>query len=63
MNNNNKQKVGVAWARKFKKGDEGFKLSVNKEIYFAYKNHKKTKDTDPDYIVVKYLDPPKTAQK
>ena len=51
-------KVGVAWNRKFKNGKEGIKASLNKEIYIFYNNSKKTKDTDPDYIICKFVDEP-----
>jgi uncharacterized protein (DUF736 family) len=50
------EKVGVAWNRKFKNGKEGIKISIDKQIYIAHKNTKKQKETDPDYIVVKYID-------
>ncbi|HSG32661.1 MAG TPA: hypothetical protein VLB82_14085 [Thermodesulfobacteriota bacterium] len=50
------EKIGVAWKRKFANGKEGFKASINKEIYVAYLNKKKYKDTDPDYVIVKFLD-------
>ncbi len=50
------EKVGVAWTRKFKNGKEGFKLSINKEIFVAFKNLKKKADKDPDFIIVKFID-------
>lgn len=50
------EKVGVAWDREFKNGKKGIKISINKDIYIAYKNNQKKKDTDPDYVVVKYID-------
>lgn len=50
------EKIGVAWDRKFKNGKEGIKISIDKEIYIAYKNTKKNKDTDPDYVIVKFVD-------
>jgi len=51
------EKVGVAWDRKFKNNKEGIKISINKkDIYIAYKNSQKKKDTDPDYVVVKFID-------
>lgn len=49
------QKVGVAWKRKFKKS-EGIKVSINKEIFILYENKKKSKNTDPDFVVVKFKD-------
>ena len=56
-------KVGVAWKRKFKNGKEGIKASLNKEIYIFYNNSKKTKDTDPDYIICKFIDEPTKDEK
>jgi hypothetical protein len=58
MDNNkaNIEKVGVAWTRIFKNGKEGIKLSINKQIYIAHKNLKKNKETDPDWIIVKFTD-------
>lgn len=53
------EKVGVAWTRKFKNGKEGLKLSINKQLYVAFKNSKKSKNTDPDFVVVRFLDEPK----
>ncbi len=50
------EKVGVAWLRKFKNGKDGFKLSLNGEIYVAYKNLKKKDEKDPDFVVVKFID-------
>ena len=50
------EKIGVAWDRKFKGGKEGIKISINKEIYIAYNNTKKKSDTDPDYVIVKFVD-------
>ena len=52
------QKVGVAWSREFKGGKKGIKASINKELFIFYENKKKSKDTDPDYVVVKFLDSP-----
>lgn len=49
-------KQGVAWDRKFNNGKEGIKISLNKEIYIAYKNTQKKKDTDPDYVIVRFFD-------
>ena len=39
-------KVGVMWEREFKNKKTGFKISINKVIYVAYKNAKASKDTD-----------------
>jgi len=50
------EKIGVAWNRKFKNGKEGIKISINKKIYVAYKNTKKKKDTDPDFVIIKFVD-------
>ena len=50
------QKVGVAWLRKLKNGKEAIKISINKEIYIAHKNLRKSKDLDPDFVVVRYVD-------
>jgi len=50
------QKVGVAWLRKLKNGKEAIKISINKEIFIAHKNLRKSKDLDPDFVVVKYID-------
>ena len=57
------QKVGVAWLRKLKNGKEAIKISINKEIYIAHKNLRKTKDLDPDFVVVRYVDSPKKEEK
>ena len=50
------QKVGVAWLRKLRNGKEAIKISINKEIFIAHKNLRKSKDLDPDFVVVKYID-------
>jgi len=50
------EKVGVIWNKQFKSNKEGLKLSINGQLYVAFKNNKKTDALDPDYIVVKYLD-------
>ena len=50
------QKVGVAWRREFKNKKAGLKLSINGELFVAYENKQKKKDTDPHYVVCKYLD-------
>lgn len=50
------EKIGVAWNRKFKNGKEGIKISINKEIFVAYLNTKKKKPTDPDYVVIRFVD-------
>jgi len=57
------EKVGVAWIRKFKNGKEGLKISIKKEIFIAYKNTTKQKDTDPDFVVVKFIDTPIESTK
>jgi len=50
------EKVGVIWIKQFKSKKEGLKLSINNQLYVAFKNSKKTQSTDPDYVVVKYVD-------
>ena len=50
------EKAGVAWKRTFKNKKEGIKISINKEIYVAYVNTAKKKDTDPDYVICKFVD-------
>ena len=50
------EKVGVAWNREFKNGKKGIKISINKEIFIAYVNTKKSGDKDPDYVVVRFID-------
>ena len=51
------EKVGVAWNRKMKNGKDGLKISINKEIFIAYKNTKKGDNIKaPDYVVVKFID-------
>lgn len=52
----NVEKAGVAWIRTFKNGKEGLKISINKQIYIAFKNLKKSGEKDPDFIIVKFLD-------
>jgi len=52
----NVEKAGVAWIRTFKNGKEGLKISINKQIYIAFKNLKKAGEKDPDFIIVKFLD-------
>ena len=44
-NKSNIEKVGVAWTRIFKNGKEGIKLSILGQIYVAFKNLKKNKET------------------
>jgi len=56
------EKVGVAWTRTFKNGKEGLKVSINREIYIAFKNLKKKGEKDPDFIIVKFIDEPQTPQ-
>ena len=50
------EKIGVAWDRKFKNGKEGIKLSINKKIYIMYKNKRASKQTDPNYVIVEFID-------
>jgi hypothetical protein len=57
------QKVGVAWLRKTKNGKEAIKISINHEIFIAHKNLKKSRDLDPDFVVVRYVDSPKKEEK
>ena len=52
------EKVGVGWKRVFKNSKFGLKLSIRKEILVAFENKRKVKDTDPDYVIVKFLDEP-----
>ena len=52
------EKVGVAWKRTFKNGKEGIKISIEKKLYIAFLNTKKSDDKDPDYVIVKFLDTP-----
>ena len=54
------ERVGVAWKRTFKNGKEGIKISINREIYLAFVNTKKAGEKDPDFVIVKYLDTPKS---
>ena len=49
-------KVGVAWKREFKNKKEGIKISIDKEIFIAYKNLRRKTDKDPDFVVVKFVD-------
>lgn len=50
------EKVGVIWIKDFKSKKTGLKLSINNQLYVAFKNNKKQQPTDPDYVVVKYID-------
>ena len=50
------EKVGVIWNKQFKSKKDGLKLSINGQLYVAFKNTKKVDALDPDYIVVKYID-------
>lgn len=50
------EKVGVVWNKKFKSGKDGLKISINGELFVAFINNKKALITDPDYVVVKYID-------
>jgi hypothetical protein len=59
----NVEKAGVAWIRTFKNGKEGLKISINKQIYIAFKNLKKSGEKDPDFIIVKFLDEVKQEGK
>lgn len=59
----NIEKVGVAWNKTFKNKLEGIKIAINDEIYVAYKNKKKQKETDPDYIITKFIDTKKGNKK
>ena len=52
----NIKKVGVMWEREFKNKKSGFKISLEKVIYVAYKNTKKERITDPDFVIVKFID-------
>lgn len=55
----NIEKVGVMWHKEFNNKKCGFKISLNKEIFVAFKNTKKEtsgKATDPDYILVRFVD-------
>ena len=50
------EKVGVAWIKEFKSKKMGLKLSINGQLYVAFKNNKKSDALDPDYIIVRYID-------
>jgi len=50
------EKVGVAWNREFKGGKKGLKISIEKQLYVAYENKQKKKDTDVDFVVCKFID-------
>jgi hypothetical protein len=51
------EKVGVAWIKEAKHGKEAIKISINKEIYIAYKNNKKGENKlAPDFVIVKFVD-------
>jgi len=50
------EKVGVIWIKEFKSKKMGLKLSINGQLFVAFKNNKKADALDPDYIVVKYID-------
>jgi len=56
------EKVGVGWKRLFKNKKSGLKLSIRKEILVAFENSRKKKDTDPDYVICKFLDEPKIVE-
>ena len=55
-NNARVEKVGVAWNREFKGGKKGLKISIDHQLYVAYENKQKKKDTDVDYVVCKFID-------
>lgn len=57
------KKVGVMWEREFKNKKKGFKISINKVIYVAYKNSKASKDTDPHYVICQFIDEPTKDEK
>ena len=57
------KKVGVMWEREFKNKKTGFKISINKVIYVAYKNSKASKDTDPHYVICQFCDNPDEKKK
>ena len=48
------EKVGVAWTREFK-GGKCIKISLNGSIFMLYENKKKSKETDPDFVICKFL--------
>ena len=53
------RKVGVAWDKISKNGKKCIKISLNKtDTYIAYVNTKKSKKTDPDYVVCQFIDSP-----
>jgi len=53
----NVEKVGVAWIKETKNKKEVIKISINKEIFIAYKNNKKGDNKlAPDYVIVKFID-------
>jgi hypothetical protein len=56
------EKVGVAWSREFRNKKKGLKLSIRGEIFVAYENTKKAKNTDVDYVICKFKDSPKKAE-
>jgi len=57
------EKVGVAWIREFKGGKKGLKISIDKKLYIAYSNNQKKKDTDVDFVIVKFIDDKKEEKK
>ena len=59
------EKVGVGWDKEFKNGKKGIKLSINKQIFVAYRNMKKKPEDEkaPDYVIVKFIDTPVTQEK
>ena len=57
------EKVGVAWSREFRNKKKGLKLSIRGEIFVAYENTKKAKNTDVDFVICKFKDVPKKEEK
>ena len=53
------KKVGVAWKRKFNKG-EGIKISIEKKIYIGYHNtqkkNSKNPETCPDFVICEFIE-------
>jgi hypothetical protein len=58
MNNDDEKKIGACWLKESKKGNKYIngciEIDNNKKIYFVmFKNRNKTKDTQPDYILLR----------